>query len=32
MDKFDWIQLGAAVKHPDQGKEIDLGEDVRKKN
>ena len=31
MDKFDWIQLGAAVKHPDQGKEIDLGEDVRKK-
>ena len=30
MDKFDWIQLGAAVKHPDHGKEIDLGDDVRK--
>jgi len=30
FDKFDWIQLGAAVKHPDQGKEIDLGEDARK--
>ena len=31
MDKFHWVQLGAAVKHPEQGKEIDLGEDVRKK-
>ena len=25
MDKFHWVQLGAAVKHPEQGKEIDLG-------
>lgn len=30
MDRFDWVQLGAAIKHPDQGKEIDLGEDARK--
>ena len=30
MDRFDWVQLGAAIKHPDQGKEIDLGEDTRK--
>ena len=30
FDKFDWVQLGAAVKHPEQGKEIDLGEDARK--
>ena len=30
LDKFDWIQLGAAVNHPDKGKEIDLGEDARK--
>ncbi len=30
LDKFHWVQLGAAVKHPDHGKEIDLGEDVRK--
>lgn len=30
FDKFDWIQLGAAVNHPDKGKEIDLGEDARK--
>ena len=32
FDKFHWIQLGAAVKHPDQGKEIDLGEDARKQS
>ena len=30
MDRFHWVQLGAAVKHPDQGREIDLGEDARK--
>ena len=23
FDKFDWVQLGAAVNHPDKGKEID---------
>ena len=32
MDKFHWVQLGAAVKHPDQGREIDLGEDARKES
>ena len=31
FDKFDWVQLGAAVNHPDKGKEIDLGDDVRKR-
>ena len=30
FDKFDWVQLAAAVNHPDKGKEIDLGEDARK--
>jgi glycosyltransferase involved in cell wall biosynthesis len=30
LDKFDWVQLGAAVQHPDKGKEIDLGEDARR--
>jgi len=30
FDKFDWVQLGAAVNHPEKGKEIDLGEDARK--
>ena len=27
---YDWVQLGAAVEHPERGKEIDLGEDARK--
>lgn len=31
LDKYDWIQLGAAVNHPEQGKELDLNEDVRKR-
>ena len=22
MDRFDWVQLGAAIKHPDQGKNL----------
>jgi hypothetical protein len=30
LDKFHWVQLGAAVQHPDKGKEIDLGEDARR--
>jgi glycosyltransferase involved in cell wall biosynthesis len=30
FDKYDWVQLGAAINHPDKGKEIDLGEDARK--
>ena len=29
-DKFDWVQLGAAIKHPDTGKAIDLSEAIRK--
>ena len=29
-DKYDWIQLGAAVKHPDEGKVFDVSNDVRK--
>ena len=29
--KFDWVQLGAAIKHPEAGKIIDLNDDVRKK-
>jgi hypothetical protein len=27
---FDWVQLGAAIKHPDQGKVIDLSEAIGK--
>ena len=30
LDKYHWVQLGAAVNHPEKGKEIDLGDDVRK--
>ena len=30
VDKYDWVQLGAAVKHPDHGKVIDVSEDARK--
>ena len=30
IDKYDWAQLGGAVKHPDNGKCIDISEDVRK--
>jgi len=31
VDKFDWVQLGAAIKHPEYGKIIDLNSDVREK-
>ncbi len=30
VDKYDWVQLGAAIKHPDQGKVFDLSESVQK--
>lgn len=26
---FDWVQLGAAIKHPDVGKVLDLSESIR---
>ena len=29
-DKFDWIQVGGAIKHPDAGKRIDISTDVQK--
>jgi len=29
-DKFDWVQLGAAIKHPEAGKIIDVSADVSK--
>jgi len=28
--EFDWVQLGAAIKHPDQGKIFDLSEESKK--
>ena len=29
LDKYDWVQIGGAVKHPDEGKTIDMCEAVR---
>jgi glycosyltransferase involved in cell wall biosynthesis len=29
-DKYDWVQLGGAIKHPDQGKRFDMSADVQK--
>ena len=28
VDKYDWVQLGAAVKHPDHGKIMDASDDM----
>jgi glycosyltransferase involved in cell wall biosynthesis len=30
VDKYDWVQLGAAINHPDMGKVFDLSEEVQK--
>ena len=30
LQKYDWVQLGGAIKHPDKGKVMDLSEEVRK--
>jgi glycosyltransferase involved in cell wall biosynthesis len=29
IDTFDWVQLGAAINHPDNGKIFDLSDDAR---
>ncbi len=26
IDKYDWVQVGGAVKHPDEGKVIDMND------
>lgn len=31
VDKYDWVQLGAAIKHPEMGKILDVSEDVKQK-
>jgi hypothetical protein len=31
LQHYDWVQLGAAVKHPEEGKILDLCDDVRGK-
>jgi glycosyltransferase involved in cell wall biosynthesis len=30
VDKYDWVQLGAAINHPDEGKIFDLSEEIQK--
>ena len=30
VHKYDWVQLGAALKHPESGKQLILDDDVRK--
>lgn len=30
VNEYDWVQLGAAVKHPDEGKVFDISSDVQK--
>jgi glycosyltransferase involved in cell wall biosynthesis len=30
VDKYDWVQLAAAIQHPDMGKVFDLSEEVQK--
>ena len=31
IHKYDWVQLGAAIKHPEFGKIVDINDDVRKR-
>jgi glycosyltransferase involved in cell wall biosynthesis len=31
VKEFDWVQVGAAINHPDKGKIFDLSEDARNK-
>lgn len=30
VHKYDWVQLGGAIKHPDAGKVVDVSEDIQK--
>ena len=30
LHKYEWVQLGGAIKHPEQGKIIDMNEAARK--
>ena len=32
VHKYDWVQLGAAVKHPEHGKVLDCSEDFKKES
>ena len=30
LDKYDWVQVGGAIKHPEDGKAVDMNDSVRK--
>jgi glycosyltransferase involved in cell wall biosynthesis len=30
IDKYDWFQVGAAINHPEQGRILDVSEDIQK--
>ena len=30
LKEYDWVQVGGAIKHPDEGKIVDMNESVRK--
>ncbi len=30
VNHYDWVQVGGAIKHPDEGKIVDMSESVRK--
>ena len=30
IHKYDWVQLGGAVQHPEQGKVLDMSEAIKK--
>lgn len=30
VDQYDWVQVSAAIQHPEKGKVIDISEDVKK--
>src|SRR5210317_2359585 len=32
IDKYDWVQIGGAIKHPEEGKVFDISDDIRKES
>ena len=29
LEHYDWVQVGGAIKHPEEGKSIDMNQSVR---
>ena len=30
MQEYDWVQIGGAIKHPDEGKLVDMSQELQK--